>query len=464
MNLEAIGARLKAAVIDLFQTIAGSLEARYLMVRAALAAIWSLLNAAAGLFGGPKPFKERIAEFLGRTSVQKDLFAIARLLKPNFSLPKQITSVPNTGSVVVTRAADVIEVLDREADFGVVYGDKMIKLTGGDNFYLGMQNGAAYQRDVSFMRLTMRREDAETLIAPLVRRKAQELLAAHPSGVDLPVDLTLQVPTHMVAEYFGVPGPSPQAMIDWASILFDWLFFELDFSQAVEDRALIAAKELRDAVADAIAQRKANGVQKTDLIGRALELQKASPDEFSDHYIRNLLVGLIIGAIPTISKASCQALSQLLDRPEALAGAQAAAKAGDEARVGAHLFEALRYDPINAVIYRKANRDTVIARSSLRAKKIKKDEMVFASNLSAMFDPLKVKKPENFDPDRPWGDYILWGYGMHTCSGAQINRLAIPAMLTPLLARSGLRRAAGAAGQIDLQGTKFPVHFRLEND
>ncbi len=146
----------------------------------------------------------------------------------------------------------------------------------------------------------------------------------------------------------------------------------------------------------------------------------------------------------------------MLDRPEALAGAAAAARDGDEARVGAHLFEALRYEPINPVIYRKANRDTVIARSTLRAKTIKKDEMVFASNFSAMFDPLKVRKPEEFDADRPWGDYMLWGYGLHNCSGRPDQPAGHPGCAD---AAAGARRPAPrarAAGQIDTQGTNFP--------
>jgi cytochrome P450 len=90
--------------------------------------------------------------------------------------------------------------------------------------------------------------------------------------------------------------------------------------------------------------------------------------------------------------------------------------------------------------------------------------MVLASNLSAMFDRLKIEAPESFRTDRPWGDYILWGYGMHGCFGAYINRAVLPAILKPLLVKPGLRRAAGDAGQIDTGGTQFPKHFVVEWD
>ena len=74
--------------------------------------------------------------------------------------------------------------------------------------------------------------------------------------------------------------------------------------------------------------------------------------------IRNNLIGLVIGAIPTISKACVQALDQLLDRPEALASAQAAARDGDDALFAAHVFEAFRFNPINPLIYRRAACET----------------------------------------------------------------------------------------------------------
>ena len=57
---------------------------------------------------------------------------------------------------------------------------------------------------------------------------------------------------------------------------------------------------------------------------------------------------------------------------------------------------------------------------------------------------------------------MLWGYGLHSCFGAHINRAVIPAILKPLLAQSDLRRAAGDAGRIDGGGTPFPRRFEVE--
>jgi cytochrome P450 len=90
--------------------------------------------------------------------------------------------------------------------------------------------------------------------------------------------------------------------------------------------------------------------------------------------------------------------------------------------------------------------------------------MVLAANLSAMFDPMKLDSPSEFRTDRAADDYILWGYGLHTCFGEHINRAMIPAILKPLLKTTGLRRAEGKQGVVDTAGTPFPAHLILEFD
>jgi len=388
-----------------------------------------------------------------------------RAFVPNLVLSKQvIAAYPNSGTAFVTRYEDVIEVLDRNGDFEVVYEPKMRAITGGENFFLGMQDTVPYERDVSAMRLAMRRDDVAAIVQPLARRLAGELVAKRQKGMDVPADLTLQVPTAIATDYFGLTGAAGSDMVAWATQMFWYLFVDLAGDAEVTRKALESAAASRAMIDAAIAQRKASGEIKDDVIGRCLVLQKAGQPGMDDRGIRNNLIGLFIGCIPTISKACVQALDQLLERPQALASAQAAARSGDDALVAAHVFEAFRFNPVNPLIYRRAARDARIAAGSLRSRLIPKGAMVLAFNLSAMFDPLQMDAPEAFRTDRPWHDYIVWGYGMHTCFGAHINRAVMPEILKPLLAKPGLRRAGGAAGRIDGGGTPFPQHFSVEWD
>jgi cytochrome P450 len=193
------------------------------------------------------------------------------------------------------------------------------------------------------------------------------------------------------------------------------------------------------------------------VLNRCFALQAAGVPGMDDMGIRNNLIGLLIGLVPTLSKASILTLEELLKRPEALAEAQEAARADDDARLADILFEAFRFSPMNPVIYRRATRDVVVARGTRRAVSIPAGRIVLAANLSAMFDPLALERPEEFRPGRPWDHYMLWGYGMHACFGGHINRAAIPQMLKPLLRRANLHAAAPPDGA----GTPFPAHYPL---
>jgi cytochrome P450 len=223
-------------------------------------------------------------------------------------------------------------------------------------------------------------------------------------------------------------------------------------------KALDAARQCCVYLDETIAARKASGEVRDDVLGRCLVLQQAGQLGMDDLGIRNNLIGLMIGAVPTISKAAVQALDQLFNFPEALKGAQEAARSGDDALLGRYVFEAMRFNPVNPVIYRRAVRDTSVGQGTLRARTIPEGTLVMAGNLSAMFDPQIINEPSCFRTDRPWSHYILWGDAMHTCFGAQINAAVIPAVLKPLLQKQNLRRIGG----IDTGGTPFPQHFMVE--
>jgi cytochrome P450 len=409
--------------------------------------------------------KAKLAAGFKEPPTQRKVFQVLRAFWPNLSLNRQVVkSYDNTGTVVVTRSNDCLDVLRRDEDFEVVYGSRMRKLTDGDNFFLGMQPGWDYTRDTSAMRLAARRTDVAEIVLPRATALAEELVAASNGRLDLPADLSLQVPWDMTDRYFGVGGPDAATMKDWTSILFWYLFEDLPADPALDKRAMAAAAGLRAYLDGAIAARKANPTDRPDILNRCLALQSSDTPGMSDLGIRNNLLGLLIGAIPTISKASCYAMDELLNRPDALAIAQQAARSGNDALLAKCIWEALRFTPHNPVVYRRAARDTVIARNTLREVKVKKGQIVFAATLSAMFDRHAVAAPNDFRTDRTFETYIIWGYGMHTCFGAAINEAVIPAVLKPVLAQKNLRRAPGAAGRIDTGPTPHPQHFHLEFD
>jgi len=431
---------------------------------AGFAAVFKLLGIAFESWKAEKQnFKPHLLAALTAPAGLRLVFTVARAFRPNLALRRKfVTAYENSGTVFVTKFDDVKDVLARDADFEVVYGPRMIRITGGANFFLGMQDSPDYTRDVSNMRVAVRRDDLASIIKPFAENLATELVETSGGTIDVPRDLTLRVPAQLVGHYFGTPGLSEQDMIDWTTLMFWYLFIDLEADAALDARTMDAAAQCRTYLDAAIQARKAEPTAADDVMNRCLAMQRAGLPGMDDLGIRNYLIGLLIGAVPTTSKAAILALDQLLNRPDALAGAQDAARADDDALLAAYVFEALRFNPVNPVIYRRATRDTVIAANTLRAVRVPQGSMVMAANLSAMFDPLRLVDPETFHAGRPWDHYILWGDGMHKCFGAHINQVLIPAILKPLLRQRGLRRATGDSGQIDCAKTPFPVHMVLE--
>jgi cytochrome P450 len=451
-----------SAIVSFFRSV----WVHLCVLAAGLVALVRLIGTGLGsLVGRDGTIASRLVASLTAPDGQRLIFAVARAFVPNLALGfKFITAYDNAGTTIVTRFDDVKDVLRRDADFEVVYGPRMMQITAGANFFLGMQDTPQYTRDVANMRLAVRREDLPAIVKPFAAARAAELVRASSGRIDVPQDLTLRVPAQLLGRYFGTPGPSERELIAWTTLMFWYLFLDLKADAALDARALDVAQSCRAYLDGLIADRKAHSPDGDDVLNRCLAMQRAALPGMDDVGIRNNLIGLMIGAVPTTSKAAIQALDQLLDRPEALAGAQAAARASDDAALARHIFEALRFNPVNPLIYRRAARDTRIAANTLRAVAVPKGSMVLAANLSAMFDPLRIDAPNRFRPDRPVDNYILWGDGLHTCFGAHLNQVLIPEILKPLLVQKNLRRVAGDVGQIDSEGTQFPVHLWLEFD
>lgn len=403
------------------------------------------IAAAIGLFFGARGGLGARAKAIGATAAgQRAGFAVLRFFKPRLGLARNpIGSYEGSGALVVTRAEDFRDAIARQAEFEVVYGPRMRALTGGRDFFLGLQDGPEYRRDTAAMREIVHRNDLAPVLA---MARATAAAACAGNEVDLPPALTAKVPAEMVRGYFGIEM-DPAALIADATALFHYLFSDLDADPAATVRAM-AAKDRVNAAIDASAGRAGPET----LLGRAVAAGKAGDPAFDAPGIRANMIGIAIGAIPTLNKASCLAIEELCRRPDALALARAAAATGDEPALAAFLWEALRFNPVSPLLYRRAVSDTRLGGTPVKA-----GTMLLAASLSATFDEAALAAPRAFRTSRPWSDYIPWGEGLHRCWGDHINRAILPAMLAPLLAKPGLRVLA----PIETDGMPYPIHFRL---
>ena len=362
---------------------------------------------------------------------------------------------------LVTRFDHVQEILTQDDIFRVPYTAKMQKITGGGNFFLGMDDTPGYRRDASNMRQVMRRDDLQTKITPFVDSTCNNILASCRGQLDVVQELTRVVPARLIGEYFGTPGWDQNEFIDAVTLMFQYLFYPVD--AATEQTALAAAQKTRDYLDHTIAKRKAQRTPPDDILARCLNMQDAGAPGMTDVDIRNNLIGLIIGAIPTTSKSAVNVLDYLLDRPALLAVAQRAARADDDRRLLRYAQECLRLNPFSAGIQRVCTQDYVLARDTRHATSIPKGAVVVAATQSAGMDGRKIYQPRMLCLNRTSHHYLHFGYGLHACFGQHISLAQICAMMKSVLKLPGLRRASGAAGKMQSVDS-FPVNLGLEFD
>ncbi len=372
------------------------------------------------------------------------------------------------GYAVITRYDDVVEALGQHTVFPVPFGPKMKHITDGENFVLGMHDTPRYTYDKSILWLAFRREDAERLVRPIVERAARQAVAGAAGRLDVIADLVRHVPVVVVQHYFGLHIPAGQeaAFAEDSLTISTYLFADLNNDPETERRAEAAAGRINAIIQHSIeaeAGREVSYDQAETVLQRLLALRRAHLPELSDARLRAMILGVLSGFVPTNTMAGGTALEQLLERPEALQGAQEAARAGDHASLHRHWFEALRFNPINPGPFRDCAQAYTVPNGGvggLTATTIPEGTTVLVSTQAAMFDSARLNAPHQFRLDRPDWHYLHYGHGLHSCLGASMANVQIPATYAAVLRQQGLHRAAGESGQLRYDGP-FPAHLTL---
>jgi cytochrome P450 len=371
------------------------------------------------------------------------------------------------GMAFVTRFADVIEVLERNDIFSVEpYGTAMRRLNRGPNFLLGMDDGPEYRQELSLLQHAFHREDAGR-IREIVSERTSERLT--PALVDGRLDLTdgfgRTIPALFVRDYFGVPGPDPGTVVDWARAIFADAFVNVLQLPLLSRRAMKASAAFRahldGLIAGVKADRGRGAAAGGTVIGRLLALQESTEPALSDERIRDIVLWTVAGMIDNINTALSSTMDFLLEHADEMKGAAGAAAAGDTALVRQYVREALRFRTPTPVVTRLSTREHTLSTGTGHEKTIAAGTLVFAGMGAAMKDATVLDSPRTFRLDRPPHHYLHFGAGVHQCLGAHIAEAHLTEMVSRVLNLPGLRRAKGLAGRLRYAGP-FPKKFVVE--
>ncbi|WP_337177224.1 cytochrome P450 [Paludisphaera sp.] len=383
-------------------------------------------------------------------------FEELRATRPIFAIP---------GITLVTRYRDVIEVLSRPEVFSTrLYARAMDPVVQGE-YMLARDETSTNWIDKSVMRAMLVPADLPRVRA-MAGYIADQALDGHAASgrIEVVSELGRHVPIRVCGDYFGFPGPDRETMYRWSRATQLDMFKNLLGDPAIHEASVKAGAEMRAYLSDLLARKKqgaTRGDAEADIFDRLLGARLPEAAEFDDARIIANMAGLLIGAGETTSQAIVQATEQILKRPEVHRDALEAIRDGKEDRFGAIVWEALRFNPINPLLFRLCVGDAPVAAGTERATKIPAGTIVFACTASAMFDEAAFPEPDRFDADRPSDLYLHFGYGHHLCLGNLIGGEIIPEVIKRIITRPGIRLLPGEEGRVDAPGGLFPERFVL---
>ncbi|MBR1276069.1 cytochrome P450 [Bradyrhizobium sp. AUGA SZCCT0283] len=415
--------------------------------------------------------------FLCQLGLFKFLFSGLRRFRPIFIFSKLL---------VVTQAREVREVLERFDDFTL--GESIEPGMPWGNFLMTVDWRQRHAQEREWLQSAVDLTADPARLRAIVDQRCRQQIAAAKGHIDVVSELLEPVVVDIADKYFGVP-PLAGSTRDMAHAMRDLagiIMVKPPIGSKPWSRSHSHIEKITDLVLNEISSAASlvAGSQPTAPNGTLLTrfVQRlgtsGAPAWFDEDWIRRYLTGLLATGGATIVRAAAGAIDQILANPDALQEAQKVAialdqamRCGDDQRVNTlrttlrhFVYEALRFRPMLPLLVRDTPRDTVIAYGTKKARLVRAGTRVLAPPLSAMFDREAVPDPSSFDANRPFDQYLHFGFGARECFGRYIAEIALLEVFRSLLLLKGLSRTTDAKGQLQFDGPVAVGLFVTFND
>jgi Dyp-type peroxidase family len=352
--------------------------------------------------------------------------------------------------VLLTRNADVREVLERQADFETPYGPEMMEFAGGANFILGMSDGEEYRRLKSVVLSAFPPAEVEARVRSIAARRAREIVDGAGPSLNAAWDLFRPVSSAICRDYYGILVDDEGEFADWGIALSTVFFGDPTADKVVRELAIAASRNMRIAIDRSIDTVLSAGTLQERPLDRLVAAMQQ--DRIGRPDIHAIMMGMITGFGPTTLLGGGNCLEVALSRKEIFDEMAAAVAADDGKRLDHAIVEAMRFKPIWISPWRYARHEQKIGGEHGRPYTIKADTVIWPATRSAMFDRRAVPDPSDFRPNRPDQQSLVFGHGIHKCIGALLARVQTAECMRALFSKPGFHRAAGRQGRLQRLG------------
>ena len=355
-------------------------------------------------------------------------------------------------AVVVTRYADVREVLERADVFSVAaYGRAMHTINRGAPFVLGMDDDDQRRHDRALLEDVLDASDVDAL-RDQVRAEAPALLA-DPGPVDV-VRCAKALAVRVAAERLGVRGLAADTLVELCHDVFVGIFVNLDEDPVLTQRAVDARDQLRAHLVRLAERVRSSASRSDDTLSRLVAASSAG--RIDQERVVDQLIGLVVGLVDNVVAGVCSAVDELLARPDVLVAAQRAAEAPGR-DLEQLVWEVLRFAPPAPLLVRT----TTAAYKLSTGTTVPPGRLVIAVTAAAMVDPRRFPDPYAVDARRADGS-LHFGAGLHECLGRHLGGTVVVEAVRAFL-HAGVRAAPAPDPGLLRRGDR-PVRFtvRLE--
>lgn len=362
-----------------------------------------------------------------------------------------VIRVPFTNIVLVTSFDSVQEVCSRPKDFPVPYQKQVELVDWEPTFLLAMKDTPAYWEMLAKVKELWRTSDLD-FVREIAREVSEDALKKADGYIDAIQELMVPVTEAVIHRYYGVPIPA-ECRAEFFSSTMQVAGF-LFGSQTLTPKSIAAAQQAASMVFEvidaAIAASYKNPLPENTIIGRC-HAEKIVDDKS----LRSYLMGMIMGYLPTNTLANGHALNVIMNDANAYEFATAAAEEGDRSKTLRAVKEALRISYILPGLWRTSPEPQELGLGTKKRIKIKKDDLIYFSFMSAMKDKRRIAKPNSFNPDRSQDVYMVYGYQVHYCVGAAIANTMMEEIFHAIMSKKPKQR-----GKMRFNGN-FPWNLYL---
>jgi cytochrome P450 len=349
---------------------------------------------------------------------------------------------------LVTRAADVQDVLTLNEIFTTdLLKQNILKFIG--NTVVELPPSPEYEHRKSILRLAFPMGDMGRYHRILLEESSALLAKIKP---DTPFDLVSYaktLPAAAIARYLGLADLPTDKVVQWMHNINEGAVRNLANLPQLNEPAAAASAEVKPQIQKILEQTR------LALAGNAPESQVSSPAEptvlerylmmqsvattyTSDEDIVSSLLFMMSACVDLTATAITNVVVELMQRPDVLKEAIAAAQKETDDEIAGYVWEALRFRQPSPGVINTCAQDYTLGRGTDYAQTIQAGTQVLACSISAMHDPSVIESPAEFRVGRPWHlAYIFFEAGLHTCHGKYFSMLQVPLAVKQLL-RAGV--------------------------